>query len=80
MTKVGQEEAAQAYRDLIESVELEITGPIFPWHDPGESEDAWRATFDSSQRGGIVEAACPICSSSTLRRYYPLYGAKQPER
>jgi hypothetical protein len=70
-SKVGQEEAANACRDLIASVSLEVRGPTFPWRDPAlESDDAWTAAFASSQRGGTVDAACPICTAFTLRRYY----------
>ena len=70
-SRVGQDEAAQACRDLIKAIELDVSGPRFPWHDPPrECEDAWRAAFASSQHDGIVGAACPICSGLTLRRYY----------
>jgi hypothetical protein len=74
-SKVGQVEASQTGRDLIERIRFDIEGLRFPWKDvPEDKGRQWMVAFARSDSPN-VEGDCPACGASTLRRYYRVYHA-----
>ena len=66
-SKVGQEEAAKACRDLIATVRLEVTGPTFPWHDPALENDDTLGPPPSLPRNAAESWMPPVRTAPPLR-------------
>lgn len=73
-SSVGQVDAMDACRQLLETVRADVEGDWFPWRSvPEDQQLAWGRAFAAPAPGVGVAGSCPICGEGTLRRYLRLY-------
>jgi hypothetical protein len=73
-SRVGQADARDACRQLLDTVRGDVEGEWFPWRSvPDDQQVAWDRAFAAPAQGVDVSGACPICGEPTLRRYLRAY-------